>query len=201
MAITTYAELKTSIQNHLDRDDLDEDELIDLAEARHKREIRIRDMVTRNSSFTVDSRYEDLPGDFLEMIQLRLLTSPVTVLEELGVHEMTRVRESTNGKPTRFAVYGNEIEFNKNPDSSYTGEIIYYKKLTALSGANTSNAILDRAPDAYLYACLLAAEPYIMNDERIQVWEKLYTSARDALNGMDRKRGGPLVARVVGDTP
>lgn len=201
MAITTYAELKTALQNYLDRTDADEDELIDLAEARHKREIRIKEMITRDSSFTVATRQEALPSGFIEMETFRLLTDPVTVLEEINLHEMNRVREETNGKPKYFTVYGSEIEFDKTPDSSYTGELIYYGELTALDSNNTSNAILSRAPDAYLYAALLAAEPYLFNDERIPVWEKLYTSARDRLNAMDRRRGGPLVSRVVGDTP
>jgi hypothetical protein len=199
MAITTYDELKTAIQNYLDRDDLDEDELIDLAEARHQRDIRIREMITRDS-ITVDSRQISLPSGFLEMLQIRLLTDPVTVLEEVNIHEMTRIRVETTGKPKWF-VEQNEIEFDKSPDDSYSGEILFYKAFTALSDADTSNALLTRAPDAYLYASLLAAEPFIFNDERLPLWEKLYTSARDRLNAVDRKRAGPLVSRVVGDTP
>lgn len=199
MAITTYAELKSAIESYVDRGDVDADELIDLAEARHKRDVRIRDMMAREA-ITVDSRQIDLPDGFLEMMQLRLLTDPVTVLEEVNIHEMTRVREESNGKP-KFFVVTSDIEFDKSPDSSYSGEIVFWKELDALSGSNTSNAILSRAPDLYLYGALLAAEPFLFNDERIGVWEKLYTSARDRLNNMDRKRSSPLVSRVVGDTP
>ncbi len=202
MSVDTYDNLKTEIANHLDRDDLssDIDTFIDLCEARHKREVRIREMVARED-LTVDSRQESLPSGFLEMVNLRLLTNPVTVVQEINLHEMTRIRTESTGKPIYFTCYGNEIEFNQSPDSAYSGEIVYYKEQTALSGSNTTNDILTRAPDLYLYGALLAAAPFLMNDERLMTWEKLYTSARDAINMQDRKLAGPLVSRVVGATP
>ena len=202
MSVDTYDNLVTEVANHLDRDDLssDIDTFIDLCEARLKREVRIREMVTREA-LTVADRQEALPSGFLEMISLRLLTNPVTVLQEVNLHEMTRIRVESTGKPLYFTSYGNEIEFNESPDSSYSGEIIYYKEQDALSGSNTTNDILTRAPDLYLYGTLLAAAPFLMNDERIPTWEKLYTSARDRINGQDRKLAGPLVSRVVGATP
>jgi len=202
MSVDTYANLKTEINNHLDRSlsDADLDTLIDLAEARHKRDIRIRDMIVRLES-SVSSRFISLPSDFLELQSFRLLTNPVTILEEVSRFEMSRIREEANDKPTRFAIHGDEIEFNVNPDDTYTSEMVYTKFLTALSDANTTNELLDRAPDTYLYGALLAAEPFLGNDPRIKIWADLYRSAVNTLNGVDRKRSGPLFARVVGDVP
>lgn len=201
MPLTNYTELKDEIADHLDRDDLTAkvDTFIDLAEARHAREIRIREMLKRSQT-TIDERFEALPSGFLEMQSMRLLTDPVTVLSEVSLHEMTRLRQETTGKPEYFTVYS-EIEFDRVPDSLYTAEMVYYARLTALSDANPTNALLNRAPDAYLYAALVAAEPYLLNDERIRTWAGLYESARDSLTAMDRRRAGPLVARVQGATP
>lgn len=201
MALDTYENLKTEIAETLDRDDLTDqiDSFIDLAEARHEREIRIRDMI-RRSQATASERYLALPSGFLQMQTLRLLTDPVTVMTELNLHEMNRQRIETTGKPKLYTVH-NEIEFDRAPDDSYTAEMIYYGALTALSDANTSNGLLERAPDAYLYAALLAAEPFLANDERITTWSQLYASARDSLNAMDLKKAGPLVSRVWGATP
>lgn len=197
MSLDTYANLKTEISNHLDRDDLssDVDTFIDLAEARHKREVRVREMMTR-AAVTVNARQISLPTGYLQMITFRLLTDPVTVMTELNYHEMNR-RRSGVGKPTEFTV-ANEIEFNKSPDDSYSGEMVYFKSLTALSDANTTNDILTNYPDLYLYGSLLAAEPFLMNDVRIATWANLYKSALDAANGMTNKKGGPLISRVAG---
>jgi hypothetical protein len=202
MSLDTYSNLKDEIASYLDRDDLTDniDTFIDLAEADHKRVVRIREMIKRDS-LTVNARYVDLPSDFLEPLSFRLLTSPLTILNELNFHEMNRVRSESNGKPEYFVTHGSEIEFNKSPDQSYSGEITYYYSLTPLSSGNTTNAILERAPDLYLYGALTAAEPFMMNDPRIQTWAALYQNALNGVNGMDRKRSGPLVSRVAGATP
>lgn len=203
MTLSTYSGLKTAIADHLDRDDLTSqiDDFIDLAEARHRREIRIREMIQR-ATVTVSGRYLALPARFVQMDVLRLLTDPVTVLTEVNLHEMTRQRLATTGKPKFFTVH-EEIEFDRSPDDSYTAEMIYYAYFQALSDSNTSNGLLARAPDAYLYGALIAAEPFLGEDERLPVWERLYTSARDGLKASDirGRYAGPLVSRVVGATP
>lgn len=201
MAIDTYDDLKTEIADHLDRDDLATkiDTFIDLAEARHKRDLRMREMI-RRSTADASGRYLALPSSFIGMRTLRLLTDPVTVLQEVNLYEMNRIRSEDTGKPTWYTVH-EEIEFNKTPDDTYTAEMIYYAEFTALSDSNTTNALLARAPDAYLYGALISAEPYLWNDERVTLWAQFYRAAVDRLNGMDRKRAGPLVSRVVGRGP
>jgi hypothetical protein len=89
------------------------------------------------------------------------------------------------------------------PAETYTGEIIYYGSVTALSGSTSSNAILSKAPDLYLYAALMAAAPFLGADERIQTWGTLYKSGVEALNARARQARvvGPLVSRVAGATP
>lgn len=200
MALSTYSELKTAIAAHLERDDLTSyvDDFIDIAEAMHKREIRIREMLSR-SALTVNARYVSLPSGFLEAQTIRLLTNPVTVLEQVNQHEMNRWRSESTGKPYRYTIHA-QIEFDITPDSSYSGEIIYFGEMTALSDANTSNSILSRAPDAYLYGALTASAPFLMNDERIETWGGLYANARDGLNAQARasRKVGPLIARIAG---
>lgn len=203
MALGTYSELSQAIADHLERDDLVShiDDFIDIAEARHKREVRIREMLTR-ASLTVDDRYVSLPSGYLEAQAIRLLTSPVTVLTQVNLHEMTRIRSDTTGKPSYYTIHA-QIEFDKDPDSSYSGEIVYYGALTALSGSNTTNSLLTKAPDVYLYAALLASAPFIQHDERIAVWESLYAQAVAGLNRSEQRgrHVGPLVSRVAGATP
>ncbi len=115
-------------------------------------------------------------------------------------HELGRLRQSAPGTPKYFAVH-NFLEFDREPDSAITAEMIYYRRLPRLSVSNQTNELLERAPDAYLYGALLAAEPFLLNDERIETWQNFYLSARDRLKAMDRAVGGPLVARVQGATP
>jgi hypothetical protein len=203
MGLSSYTDLKTALSSHLDRSDLTSylDDFIDIAESMHQRDIRIREMIVRDN-ITIDSRQETVPSAVLEVISLRLLTTPVTVLEYVNMHEMNRLRQEVTGKPTRYTIH-EEFEFDVTPAETYTGEIIYYGSVTALSGSTSSNAILSKAPDLYLYAALMAAAPFLGADERIQTWGTLYKSGVEALNARARQARvvGPLVSRVAGATP
>lgn len=208
MSLDTFANLKTSIADHLDRDDLTSyiPDFITLAEAMHKRSpqkggIRIKEQMTREA-LTINARQVSLPTGFLGAVTLRILTTPVTLLSYVNYHEMNRLRDETNGKPAYFTV-SSEFEFDRTPDSSYSGEIVYWKAETALSDENTSNNILAADPGAYLYGALAAAAPFLMDDPRIPVWKGLYAECARGLNGLttDSRTAGPLVSRVAGDTP
>lgn len=209
MALDSYSGLKTTIAELLERDDLTDhiDDFIDLAEARHQRDIRIRDMLTR-APLTIGARYVSVPSGYLQAETLRILTDANSndlgcfVVEHVNLDKMNRIRRTTTGQPTNFTVHA-EIEFDRTPDQNYGGEIIYYAPLTALSDSNTTNALLTRAPDAYLYGALLASAPFLLHDERISVWAELYTSTRDRLNALDRRarHTGPLFSRPTGILP
>lgn len=203
MALDTYSDLKTSLVDHLDRDDLTTqvDNFIQLAEARHRRDIRIREMIKRAQT-TAEERFLSLPDRFLEMFTIRLLTDPVTVLEEVNFDTMNRERRETPKKPSLYTIHS-VIEFDRVPDEPVTAEMVYFEALTPLSDASPTNVLLTRAPDAYLYGALVASAPFLMHDERVQMWAELYSTARDTLNALDRRarHPGPLVSRTTGATP
>lgn len=201
MALSTVQELRDSIKKYLDRDDLsgDIDDFIRLAESRHRQEIRIREMIQRDA-LTIDDRYVTIPTGFLEAKTIRLLTNPRTPLENVSNHQMDSLSRTGNGKPRYFTIH-KEIEFEINPDQSFSGEIVFYKEFTPLDDTNPSNDLLTRAPDAYLYAALLASATFLMDDQRLSVWAGLYGTARDLLNNKKDTRVGPQNARVYGATP
>tara|TARA_B100000949_G_scaffold174500_1_gene155028 strand:- start:509 stop:1141 length:633 start_codon:yes stop_codon:yes gene_type:complete len=177
MAITTYAELQTAAANWLDRTDLTAriPEFIELAEANFNRVIRQPDMVTKNDSFSLASRYNTLPSDVLEIVRIVVDLTPVIVLEYLTPEEISERRGAmtATGKPYYFTVIGgssNQLEIVPSPDSTYTSSIVYYTRIPALSDSATTNWLLDSHPDVYLFGTLSEAEPYLKNDERFPVW-------------------------------
>ena len=188
MAITTYAELQTATANWLDRTDLTAriPEFIELSEANFNRVIRQPDMVTKNDSFSIASRYNTLPSDTLEIVRIVLDLTPVVVLEYLTPEEISerRVSMSATGKPYYFTVIGgstNQLEVVPSPDSTYTSSIVYYTRIAALSDSATSNWLLAAHPDIYLFGTLVEAEPYLKNDERMPMWTNRLDKALMAL--------------------
>ena len=84
MSITTYTELKTAVANFLARTDLTTQipDFISLAEARLSRELESRSQEKRaNATLVVGDEFVALPTDLREVRQVKLNTSPNTVLE------------------------------------------------------------------------------------------------------------------------
>ena len=203
MALTTYAELKTSIGDWLNRSDLTSviPDFISLAEAQVERTLRTRQMIVRaNASF--DAQYGAVPSDFLETKSLKLTsTNPQTPLEFLSIDALDQkaAEYTASGKPRFFGVVGGQLRIVPTPDSTYTTELTYYAKLSKLSSTNTSNWLLASSPDIYMYGSLLQAAPYLQDDARIQTWATLYERALNDLQTADDRgasSGGALLTRA-----
>jgi hypothetical protein len=179
MALSTYSELKTSIADWLNRSDLTSAiaGFITLAEAEFNRTVRVRQMITRANA-TIDSEYTQLPSDFLEMENLVLLLTTPTKLEYLSDEQaddyFTRYF-SAAGTPRYYTIVGDTFKVVPSPGTDTTqAQMTYYSKIAALSDTNTSNWLLTKHPDLYLYGALLQSAPYLQDDNRIVVWNASY---------------------------
>lgn len=181
MALASYSNLKASLADWLNRDDLTSTipDFISLAEAQIERRLPTQKMVKRATA-TIDTPFSALPADFLSAKSLVLTsTSPVQPLEFLTEDELDAKKQvfRSSGKPRYFALVGGQIEVLPAPDTGYTAELTYVATLAKLSDANTSNWVLERHPDVYLYGSLLQAAPYLRDDERVGLWTPLYAQA------------------------
>ena len=192
MAIGTFAELKTAAANWLDMSDLTDriPEFIALAEARFNRILRIRDMETVSTaiSTTAGTMEYSLPTGFVQMKEFHLTTDPITPLAYITPEMMSRLQAgSTKAKPKVFTIIADNVRLGPNPDAVYTTSMLYYKTFTALSGSNTTSEMLTNNPDVYLYGTLLEAEPFIMNDARVQLWATAFRQAVEDIQNQDNK--------------
>ena len=191
MAINTYGTLKAAVANWLDRDDLSDriPEFISLSEAIFNRTLRIRAMETTVSDSTPSGSKEDaLPTGYLQMREIHLETSPVVSLSYITPEIMYRIRAgSTNSKPNSYTIMGDNILFGPTPNSVYTYSMTYYKALSALSDDDPTNWAILNAPDLYMYGTLLQAEPFLMNDERVPLWERGFRQAISDIQEQDNK--------------
>ena len=190
MAFTSYSDLKTTIANYLARSDLTSviPDFIRLAEERLRRDLRIRQMlVVATATTTGGGSTVGLPADFLEMRDIHLNTNPISSLSYEApntFYASTRATES--GIPRTYTVLASELQFAPIPDTAYTAQMLYYAKPPLLSDSNASNVFLANCPDALLYAALGEAEPYLMNDARLQVWASLYDRAVTSISNSDQ---------------
>jgi hypothetical protein len=201
MALTTYADLQTSIADFLNRDDLTATipDFISLSEAQMNREVRHYRMEKRATA-QLDTQYTSLPTDFLQPIRFVITGSDVSTLEQASALEISKLREDNNdttGKPTTYSILDSAIEVFPKPDATYTLELLYYEKIDALNGGNTTNWLLTNYPDAYLYGALLHSAPYLQEDSRIQTWAALYQKAVSDINSeSERSKTGGSGRRI-----
>jgi hypothetical protein len=212
MDLTTYSGLQSAVADFLNRDDLTDQikGFIAIAEARIQR--NLRRTTIRNSAFALAASATStaLPADCGELRTVKANTGtpssdfsiPFVTVQMLA--DIAANRAGTAGYPQAVAVVGTNLLTAPIPDQNYTLEITYFQKLTPLSGSVATNPILLEGPDAYLYGALCAAAPYLEHDERVEVWDTMFSKAIDEMNNKrDREEtGGALrrarLARVFG---
>jgi hypothetical protein len=74
------------------------------------------------------------------------------------------------------------------PDTAYPWAINYYQLLPLLDNSNQTNWLTDIQPNMLLYRALLECTPFLKNDERIPVWEKLYTDEIGSVSTQDLQK-------------
>jgi hypothetical protein len=183
MSITNYTNLKTTLAAYLNREDLTAylGDFITLAESRLNKELRVREMVSIDTSINTVSGTQSysLPTGYIEATTVIFQSNPFTTLKFITNSDFyTKYNSSqSSGTPNFFTIVGTKILLGMQPDSATTLQIDFYKKLTALSDSNTTNDILTNYPELYLYAALAESSPFLMQDERLQVWAGLYKDA------------------------
>jgi hypothetical protein len=206
MALDTFAGLKATIADYLNRDDLTAiiPSFITIAEAKFNRKLRTRQMIKRAEG-QIESAFFAYPADWLQAKEFQLNTNPIVRLQfvtEAYGDELKANRYVSIGQPAYYTITGTQLEFIPTPDSTYSAELTYYAKIPALSDSNTSNWLLAYAPDLYLYGALLEAAPYLKDDERLAVWSQMYVNSLGDIEVADQRASvssTPLVrARSLG---
>lgn len=192
--IGTYSELKSAVADWRHRSDVDSKtaDFIALAEARIFRELEKREHDTETElTATVDSRYIALPTGFVRPIALWL--KAWTPREPLTLRQPQDFSPSSeSGVPAYWAIDGLNIAFDVACDAAYTFDFRFAKSL-ALSDVQTTNYILTKYPDVYLYGALVEAALYDVDPNSAQLFDGKFMSALESAKGTEaRARQVPL---------
>lgn len=200
MSITSYSELQASVASWLNRADLTANinDFITLAESQLSRDLKTRQMELKTTlSTVVGVNTVALPTDMLEMRRFQVAGSYNQPLSYRTPDEQSiDFSDNSSGQPIVFTVIGANAELAPIPDAIYSLELTYRQRIPALSDTNTTNWLLSNWPDAYLWASLIAATPFIMNDARLPVWQGLYSQAISGINGIDWYSGTTMKVRA-----
>lgn len=202
MALASYSDLKSAVADWLARTDLTSriPDFITLAESRVNRELRVREMVSQVTG-TVGTATLAIPSDFIEVLRFTLDTETDAPLEYRPVDDSEhRAASLSSGPPAWFSVIGGQFRLYPQPDGDYAYMLDYYAQLPALSDSNTTNWLLEKAPDVYLFGALAEAAPFLLDDQRLMLWDGRFQTAKRSLQGAEaraKRASGPRRMRIV----
>ena len=208
MTIETYADLLGEIEDHLASEELSAKAplFVQFAESRFNRvldtlptEVRAEHLVEEGQKFIT------VPNFFSGLSRLTLQTTDKEpVLDYLTPKALgIKYRNLVPGEPRDFTIEGPQIVLGPIPDAEYTLLALYTRDLRplTLSEEDNSNWLLLRAPDIYLYQSLVAAESYLIDDQRIVLWKQLADEGLKELIDWDRDNRTPDDIATVHDVP
>lgn len=198
--ITNYATLQSAIADYLNRQDLTSQipMFIQFVEADLNTRLRSRQMVVRATA-TSDEEFVTLPSDFIEALNLQI-TDGKTPLRYVTLDEADQIKNARiYNSVMAYSIVDNAIELVPAPAVNVEIDMVYYQKIPALSDAATTNWLLLKSPDIYLYGALVHAAPFLLDDQRIGTFGQFYSQRVEALSAESDRAvhsGSPLVSRV-----
>lgn len=191
MAIGTYSQLKTAVENWRERvgDTTisgNAADFITLGEAELTRQLPLRIMWTNaDLTGTNNSRELDLDATFAEPAWLKLTTtSPYTPLPKSTSDGMFYY-QTASATPTEWCLNGDHIDLNYPCSGALTFQFRYRQKF-ALSDASPTNWLLTNHPDIYLGAVLVWSG-LLIKDEDVSFWKPKTEEAIRQLKILDAK--------------
>lgn len=174
MALSTFAELKTSVQAWLKPNTtmptaevtLIED-YIRMAEAKFNRTL-MHPFMEKTDTLVIIDGYADVPSDLLSVIKIQMTQSPYSEITPAQTDLLDAlVGFATGGNPTEYKWSGDQ--FVMNSPASVDAVIRYRRTIPALSSSNTSNWLLSRFPDMYLFESVLNGDTRLLDSEQLAV--------------------------------
>lgn len=173
-----YGQLRTTVKDWLNRPDISDSlikDFISLAERKIFRQLRspMNEKVAL-VTLAAEEEYILVPSNLLELKEF-------TVNNVSYKFQPQNIWQSTKPKYTYTRILGS---YYTSPTMQPSDKISlnYYYDASGMNDDDESNNILRTCPDLYLYAALVQAESFLINDERIQLWKELYDSTLNDVN-------------------
>lgn len=206
---TTYSGWLTYLRDWTSADEYSDGQLgsfLDLAQLRLNREMESYGMeavltipVSAPTPITISSAVTDFRKVRLVVVQGY---PPLDVASLVEIQQS--IQQAANGTsdviPEKYCIDADRLYIYPTISSGNI-DFYYYKEIPALSASPlvNSNVFSTKYPDALLYASLLAAAPYMKENEDIDAWSNAYLAALSTANAESdkiKKGSTPLVRKV-----
>ena len=201
MTINTYAGVKDYVAAVMNRADLTAriPDFISMAEARLNRILADNVNLVKKCriGFSIQSRC--VPDDFNGVVTLSYDVQDGGALRYKTASEMVDFAPTASSIPRYYTIVAGQFLIWPYPsDETITLTLRYRQKLDAVSLG--SNWLLENHPDAYIYGALVQATTYMIDDDRVGLWQSQFDATMNEINrqAQDITFGGPLQVKSCG---
>jgi hypothetical protein len=201
--IASFSDYLVQIQRLMDGDDVSASEIttetlrqvINLAERKIYRDVRSRFNERAFSGVEVTGNLAALPADFEAVSIAHFGAEALQPIAEEAMREY--LQHSPTGECRFFCSAGSSLQFGPAVADGTALQGRYYCRLADLTPANFStNTLIAREPDLFIYAALVEAVPfYVAAARNAQTYMQKYEQIKDAVN-FDSKRVAGNAGRV-----
>lgn len=184
MAINTYSDLKTQLQNWLSTTETtfvaSIDEIIRLGELKAQRDLDLEEFKKNaTGTLTASSRALTLPSDYIKPSSLSITvgTSYVPLMRRTKDYlDFYSPDTSVTGQPKYWATDSDgSLYLAPTPGSNYAYTLRYLARLPALTvTTQETNWLTENVPDLLFYACIVEAQRFIDAPEDAAPWVSAY---------------------------
>jgi hypothetical protein len=159
---------------------------IQLAEAELFDDLLLKDAETESPlTLTQDVNYVALPATYVSPIALWLvISSERTELQPRLPEQLPYT--SASGQPAEYAIDGVNIRFDCPAKEAYSAKFRHYAT-SRLSVSNTSNYLLLKRPDVYLYATLKQVALFTKDMADLAKYSQFYEVAKASLKRAENR--------------
>jgi hypothetical protein len=120
----------------------------------------------------------------------------------LNVDEyVNKMAESTtpSSETLFYCVESMQLLFYPNLPAGSLVDLRFYELIPYIATGSDTNIFTIKHPDAFLYAAILAATPYVVEDERLPTWNEVYTNIIEGINkrANDARKGSTPLLRQI----
>jgi len=123
------------------------------------------------------NKYVDLPEGFIEAINF--LDEDGNPLQQIHHDQLNELYYNDANTPEYYSVTS-RINFECVASSALSYTMTYYKGLDLAT--DSTNEVMTKYPNLYLYGSLIQAEPFLKNDKRMGTWATMYDRAMKKAN-------------------
>jgi hypothetical protein len=196
-SVMTYDSLVENVQSYLERSDTATLEKIPLfimlAEQTIASQIKfLGNLTVQASTMTLNANVIDKPARWHKTVSMNITVAGKRQPVLLRRYEYLREYwpdPTLTDVPKFYTDYDyTHWMVAPTPNDDYVFEVLYYERLQPLDSSNQTNWFTVYAPQALLYGTLLQSMTFLKNDDRVPVWQALYSQAMDLLVAEDRLR-------------